>query len=182
MVKTKLTLDMNRTSITPRITVKQLDSDRIVEITVNCDGVLVTDTFDETRVLTAKGDSTCYSSSLAEEPIIENLINGKTTWKIPSDVLEVSGITMGELRLIKNALSVSTMPFEINVIASVSSSEAKIPKNAVDFIKRAEDAAEEAAKSLEELKNELKGIEPALDAIIGIQNSFLLPEAEGTTF
>lgn len=182
MVKTKLTLDMNRTSITPRITVKQLDSDRIVEITVNCDGVLVTDIFDETRVLTAKGDSTFYSSSLAEEPVIENLINGKTTWKIPSDVLEPSGITTGELRVLKNGFSVSTMPFEIYVVAGVSSNEAKIPKNAVDFIKIAENAAEEAAKSLEELKNELKDIEPALDNIIEIQNSFLLPEAEETTF
>ena len=144
MVKTKLTLDMNRKSITPRIIAKQLDSGRKVEITVNCDGVLVTDSFDETRVLTAKGNDSFYSSSLAEKPIIENLSNGKTTWKIPSDVLGVPGITIGELRLIKDGFVVSSMPFEIYVEAAVSSSDAKMPKNAVDFIKRAEDAAEKA--------------------------------------
>ena len=150
MVKTKLTLDMNRKSITPQIMAKQLDSGRIVEITVNCDGVLVTDFFDETRILTSKGENSFYSSSLAENPIIENLTNGKTTWKIPSDVLEIAGIVMGELRLLKGNFVVSTMPFEICVEATVSSNEAKTPKNAVDFIKKAEEAAEKAKKSAEE--------------------------------
>lgn len=55
-------------------------------------------------------------------------------------------------------------------------------RNAEAAARVSEQSATDAAAKLEELKNELKDIEPALDAIIDIQNSFLLPSAEGTTF
>lgn len=153
MIKTQLILDMNRKSITPRINVKQLDSGRSVEITVNCDGILVTDTFDETRILTAKGEFSYFSSSLTENPIISNLENGKTIWQIPSDVISDFGITMGELRLLKLGKVVSSMPFEIYVEPVVSKGDAKTPESAVDFIERAENAAIKAEEEAENARN-----------------------------
>ena len=147
MIKTRLVLDMNRKAITPHITAKQIDSGRIVEITVNCDGVLVTDIFDETRILTAKGENSFYCSSLAEEPVVQNLTNGKTIWKIPSDVLKNPGITIGELCLLKNNDIVSSMPFEIDVVEKASQIEGKIPQTTIDFIIRAENAARQAEQA-----------------------------------
>lgn len=145
MIKTKLSLDFMRKNITPRILAKELDSGRNVEITVYCDGVLVTDIFDETRVSTiSKNGKPYFCSSIAEEPAISNLENGKSIWKIPSEVLEVPGITIGELRLLKKGDVISTMCFEILVEKTASKENATIPKSAVDFIIRAENAASKA--------------------------------------
>lgn len=178
MIMSYITVDMNRKGITPHIIAKQLDSGRGVEITVTCDGNLVDETFEETRISIDSIKTPYYCSSLTDEPVISNLTNGKTIWKIDSDVLNEPGTLLCEIRLVKNGDVVSSMLFEIWVEATASKENATIPKNAVDFITRAEDAASSAENSAKEAKEFKESANEQMEDFLSDLTSYLSVEDE----
>ncbi len=127
-----------------------------------------------------------YVESLTSDPptYIEGLtiVNGICDFEIPASATASSGHKNAALRIVEGDEVLCTMPFVLICVKSPYSSDALLDTDKGDVLERLVKTASDAADRAEAAAESIYEIEAALDAIIELQNSFIMSSAEDVSF